>query len=40
MLPPVKSEEEARAIMSAGLGRAEAEIATSFARPTNNIGSI
>jgi hypothetical protein len=33
MLPPVKSEKEARAIVSAGLGRAELELATSFTAP-------
>ena len=33
MLPAVKSEKEARAVISAGLGRAELELATSFTAP-------
>ena len=33
VLPAVKSEKEARAVISAGLGRAELELATSFTAP-------
>jgi hypothetical protein len=33
MLPPVKNEQEARAIMAAGLGRAELEFVTSITAP-------
>ncbi len=33
MLPPVKDEQEARAIMAAGLGRAELEFVTSITAP-------
>jgi len=33
MLPAIKSEKEARALISVGLGRAELELATSFTAP-------